>query len=108
MSKFDDFTDAISKGAVQLAKGIFPTLVSEATEDTKAFLAKTKADIEQWTQELADGKLTKQDFTDLIQAKKAVAEIQALTEAGAAEAALEKFRTGLIDLIVNTAFTVFL
>lgn len=108
MSKFDDFIDAVLNGARELAKASFKDLVNEATEDTKAFLEKSKADIQRWTELLAEGKLTQQEFADLIQAKKAVAEIHALTQAGVGLASLERFRTGLIDLVIDTAFKIFL
>jgi len=42
-------------------------------------------------------------FTDLVQGKKALAEIHALTQAGIAAIKLEKFRTELVKLVVDTA-----
>lgn len=108
MSKFDDFTNGVLEGAKDLAKDAFDGFQTQATEDTKAFLKKAEADLQRWTKLLAQKKLTKQDFEDLVKAKNALAEIHALTEAGIAFARLERFRTGLIDLVIDTAFTVFL
>ena len=108
MSKFDDFRDAVITGAEALAKQNLKDLVNQAAEDSKAFLEKSAADMQRWTGELAAKQITKQEFTDLVQAKKAVAEMHALTQAGVALAAIERFRTGLINLVIDTAFKIFI
>jgi len=106
MSKFDDFVDAVLKGSKGLSKEMFEGLTKQVTEDTNAFLEKCKIDIERWTKQLAEGKITREDFADLVQARKAVAEMHALTESGATLAAIERFRTGLIDLVIDKAFEI--
>lgn len=108
MSKFDDFVNGVVEGAKGLAKDSLKGLEKQASEDAKAFVKKTEADLQRWTHLLADKKLTKEDFQDLVKAKKALAEIHALTQAGIALTRLERFRTGLIDLVIDTAFKVFL
>ena len=108
MSSFDDFIEAVKSGAKDLAKDIFDGFEDQAKEDTEAFLEKSKADIKRWTKLLADGDLTEQDFSDLIQAKKALAEIHALRQKGVALTKIERFRSGLINLVIDKAFDVFL
>jgi hypothetical protein len=108
MSKFDEFLDAILKGAKDLAKDFFEGFVEEAENDAKAFLEKTQADLQRWTKLLASKKITEQDFSDLVQAKKALAEIHMLTQAGIGLTKLERFRSGLINLVIDTAFDFFL
>jgi hypothetical protein len=107
MSKFDDFKSGVVEGAKTLAKGLFKDFQTQATQDTKAFLSKAEEDLQRWTKLLASNDLTKQDFEDLVKAKKALAEMHALTEAGVLAATVERFRTGLINLIVDAAFKVF-
>src|SRR5574341_1137787 len=108
VSKFDEFSDAVLKGAKDLAKKALSGFVDKAERDTKSFLTKAKGDLERWTKLLANGKLTEQDFRDLVQAKKALAEIRALTQAGVTLAKIERFRSGLINLVIDSAFDVFL
>lgn len=108
MASFDDFVEALNIGAKDLAKEIFDGFEDEAKDDAKAFLEKTKQDMQRWTKLIAQGDLTKQDFTDLVQAKKALAEIHALRQTGVALTKLERFRTGLINLVIDTAFDVLL
>jgi hypothetical protein len=108
VSKFDDFSDVVLKGAKDLAKNSFGGFVAEAANDTQAFLDKAQADLQRWVKLLANGKLTKQDFSDLVQAKKALAEIHALTQAGITLTKVERFRSALITLVIDSAFDVFL
>jgi hypothetical protein len=67
-----------------------------------------KEDLQRWTVLLAQGHIVEQDFSDLVQAKKALAEIHMLRQAGIAMIKLERFRTGFINLVIDTAFKVFL
>ena len=108
MSKFDEFFDAVLEGAKDLAKEILQGFITEAGEDTKAFLEKTRADLERWTGLLADKKLTEQDFSDLVLAKKALAQMHALTQTGLFLTKIERFRSSLINLIIDKAFDVFI
>ena len=108
MSRFDDFADAVLKGAKDLAKNSFGGFVDEAANDAQAFLDKAQADLQRWAKLLANGKLTKEDFSDLVQAKKALAEIHALTQAGITLTKIERFRSDLINLVIDSAFDIFL
>lgn len=108
MTSFDEFIEAIKTGATDLAKEIFDGFENEARNDAEAFLAKSRQDMQRWTNLLAQGDLTEQDFSDLVQAKKALAEIHALRQAGVALTKLERFRTRFINLVIDTAFNVFL
>jgi hypothetical protein len=72
------------------------------------FLEKTKTDMERWSRLLADQKLTQQDFGDLVAARKAVAEMHALTVSGIALTKAERFRSGLIDSVIDRAFAILL
>lgn len=107
MANFDDFVKSLENGVKKLAKDIFDGLETEAIADTQAFLSKMKSDIERWAKLLVEGKLTEKELSDLVDAKKALVEIHTLRLAGAKKAKLEKFRTELISLVINTAIKVF-
>ena len=108
MSSFDDFVEAIKNGARDLAKETFDGFENEARDDAEAFLEKTKQDLQRWTNLLDQGELTEQDFSDLVLAKAALAEVHGLRQKGVALTKLERFRTELIKLVIDTAFDVFL
>jgi hypothetical protein len=108
MVEFDEFISALKDGAKLLAKESFDGFENEASQDAVAFIGKSKTDLQRWTTLLAQGDINEEDFVDLVNAKKAVAEMFALRQAGLATIKLEKFRKGFIDLVVNTALDVFL
>ncbi|MBK6360676.1 hypothetical protein [Candidatus Skiveiella danica] len=108
MSKFDEFVNAVLNGARDLAVVVFNGLEDSAKDDAKAFLEKFEADLKRWTKLLAVEEITERDFADLVHAKKALAELHVLTRAGVSLTRLERFRSGLIDLVIDTAFKVFL
>ena len=108
MSKFDEFGAAVLKGSKDLARQVLGGFEDDAKTDAQAFLDKTEANLRKWTKMLAALELTKQDFEDLVQAQAALAEIHALTQAGVALTRLDQFRTGLINLVIDSAFDVFL
>lgn len=106
MGKLDDFADAVLTGAKDLAKNILEGFENQAGEDAKAFLDKMKNDLQRWAKLRTERKITDQDFIDLVQAKKALAEIHALTQAGIATIKLERFRTEFIKLVVDKALAI--
>lgn len=75
-----------------------------AISDSKEFLEKTKADLKKWTEELARGELSLDDFKFLVAGKKDLAELHGLKQAGLTLARIESFKNGVIDIIVNAAF----
>ncbi len=104
---WEDFKDAIVDGAKQLAKETIGDFLDSAQDDAKAFLESIKDDLERWAKMLKNDEITKDDLKDLIEAKEALAEIRVLTQAGIAATKLERFRTGLINLVTNTAKSMF-
>jgi hypothetical protein len=108
MSKFDDFLSEIRDGAKQLAKDLFKDAGKEAADDTREFLNKSKDKLKKWTKELQDRELNKDEFKDLVEGQRALAKLYSLTQAGVAATKLERFRSGLINLVIDKAFDVLL
>lgn len=108
MSDFDDFVKSVKAGAKELAKQNFDGFEDEALKDTASFLRKSKSDLQRWTRLLAEGAITEEDFDDLVRAKKAISELAALRQTGLTLIKIQRFRDGLFDLVVDSAFTTFL
>jgi hypothetical protein len=108
MAIFDDFLNALKDGLKQLVTNTVQDFSQAATIDGRAFLDKVRADLERWTNALAHGQLSKEDFAFLVQGKKDLVEMEALKQAGLALVRLDQFRSSLIELVVGTAFKVFL
>jgi len=102
-----EFEKAIVEGVKQLAKDTVGDFLDSAQDDAKEFLDSIKNDLEKWTKMLINDEITKEDYKDLVEAKQALAEIRALTQAGIAATKIERFRSGLINLVTNTAKSMF-
>lgn len=108
MGTFDEFAEALVDGSKALAKDIFDGFEVEAMADARAFLEQSRNDLQSWTRMLAQGEISEQDFSDFVQARKALAVIHALRQKGVALTKLERFRSEFINLVIDTAFDVFL
>ncbi len=108
MATFDDYVKELKKGFKGLAQELVDGLQADALSDLNAFLKKSERDLKRWTCHLAAGEITKQDFTDLVQAQKALIELHEMTKAGVALTKLDRFRSDLIGLLINAAMKVYL
>src|ERR671922_2578027 len=107
MADFSRFLEVLEKQLAELAEQQWTAYRDAAVSDGTAFVDKAKADLERWSRLLASGALTKDDFAWLVQGKKDLAELEALEQAGLALERLDQFRTALIKLVIDTAFSVF-
>src|SRR2546429_9056761 len=108
MSKFDDFQSGVINGAKDLAGTALKDFVTQAESDARDFMSEAQIKLQRWTGMLAEGKLTKLEFTALVDSQKGLAALNSLTHLGIATARLQRFRDGLIELVINTAFKTFL
>ncbi len=107
MANFDDFWKTLETGLEQLALKNWKDVKAAAEADGRAFLDKTRADLERWSKLMVAGSLTKDDFEWLVAGKKDLAEMQALKKAGLSLVRVERFQNALISLVIDTAFTTF-
>ena len=107
MSNFNNFINIIEEGVKELAKKTLKGFKDEALSDTKNFLKETEEDLKRWTKLLAKGELSQDDFEWLVLSRKDVAELHALKQAGLALVRTDRFKNALIDLVIDTAFDVF-
>ena len=108
MSKFEEFISAIGQGVEDLAKSTISDYKEQALIDADAFVSESKSDLQRWTGMLANKQLTQDDFAWLIKGRKDVAELKALKQSGLALVRVDRFKSALMDLVVDTAFDVFL
>jgi hypothetical protein len=108
VSAFDEFRDAVVEGAAQLARDVLHEGIRAARADAGAFLEEARADFERWTNELAAGELTQKQFASLVRGQADLAKLFALAQAGIGAARLQRFRDGLIDLVIREGLRVFL
>ena len=103
MADFDLFLDELKTGVADLASRTVSGYVDQALDDATFFAADARDDLEEWTAALSRGDLSEDDFKDLLAAQKAVFQMNALTQEGIALASIQRFRDGLLDLVLKTA-----
>jgi len=108
MSQFDDFWTMLKNNVANFAKESWNDVKDAALSDGNDFLNKAKEDIKEWTKQLAEKKITADDFGWLLKGKKDLAELVLLKQKGLAKAALDKFTNGLINIVISTAAKTFL
>jgi len=108
MADFNLFWDTLVKEIGSLAKTQLPAFWNAAEQDGKAFLNTSKKKLEKWTEQLANGELSKADFKFLVKGLKDLAEMEALKQAGLALIQVDRFKSAVIDTIVGTAFKILL
>jgi hypothetical protein len=92
----------LENGIVDLAKSTLKEHVSQATKDGKDLLLLIKDDLIRWTEELANGEITKAEFELLLIGQKDLVKMTALKQTGLTLARIDEFKTGIFNLIIET------
>ena len=95
---------AFKSGVAELAKSTVKVFVSEAESDADAFLNQSRDQLSDLTTAFARGKLSKDEFKDLVDDQIVISEMFALTKVGIAKTRIDRFRVGLIDLFISSVF----
>ena len=103
---WDNFTEQVRTGVGDLAQNTVGDFVPQAEADATAFLNSSGEKLRKWGDLLANGLITPEEFEFLLGSQRDLAKMHALTALGLAATRLERFRTGLISLIVKSAFGV--
>jgi len=103
---FNSLFNQLKTEIIALAKDKFKDLASEAASDGTSLLHIIEDDLQTYTQELADGDITEDQFKILLLGNEDLIKMSALTQAGLAEAAADAFKTEVFNTIVNTVISV--
>ncbi|MBN1252684.1 MAG: hypothetical protein JXA16_11150 [Bacteroidales bacterium] len=99
---FKDVFDKLKENAINLALETGKKYAKNAKGDALKFLDKTKDKLEKWTIMLAEGKLTKKEYEDLILGQKELMEMHALKQAGLSIIAISELRDSLLKMVIST------
>lgn len=105
---FSSFQTAFIEGARELAAKSLSEFRAQAESDARNFLNRTEADLRRWTANLGRGEISAAEFSDLVKGRAALAQLAALTHAGIGLTRLQRFRDGLVDLLISSALKAFL
>jgi phage-related minor tail protein len=85
-----------------LAKTSVKNYATQAQSDGQAILTSMKADLVDWTNQVANGTLKASDIPDLIAGDSDNLKMAALTQIGLAEIEADQFKQSVLDLITKT------
>jgi len=91
----------IEQAAIDAAKTAAQQFAAQAATDAKAFLKTAAASLLKYTTQLKANDITQDEFADLVNGLKDLATMNALTEAGLAEVALEAVRNAVTDAVIQ-------
>ena len=99
---FSGVFETLKSGVIDLAKGTINDYVTQATQEGQNALDEMKTDLETWSKSLATGDMDIEDLKFLIAGRKEITEMRGLEQLGIAQIQLDKFKNGIVDLIVNS------
>lgn len=108
MANFDTYFESLQKAIIAYAQDNWEEYEDLIKKDTDKFLDQIKLDLERWLKMLAKGDLTKGDFEWLVIGKRDLIELNKLKIKGLSQISLDRLVNGIVDIIISTAFKVFL
>lgn len=96
----------IGSGITQVVKEAAGNYISQAKQDSDAFMSDAKSTITEWAIQLNEGKMSKDEFEFLAVGRiKDLAQMRALTQAGIAAATLDATRAKIATLTIKAIST---
>ncbi len=108
MADFNDFWGDLKKGISTFVQSSFNEFKDQAIAAGNEFIEDSKDDIKVWTEQLAGGQMSKDDFQWLMRSKETTAKLIILKHIGLTKAQVDKLTTGIIDVVTTSAFKSFL
>lgn len=99
---FQEIFNELKDEAVKLGLSTLNAYKAQAKTDAINLLENLKTNLENWTVQLAEGKLSKSDFEFLVLAQKELIEMNALKQAGLALIKVDEFKNSLLNLVAKT------
>jgi hypothetical protein len=101
---FKKVFETLKVDVVGLATSTVKSYRDEAKTDATKLLDGMKDNLNNWTLQLAEGTLSKNDFEFLVLAQKEVIEMHALKQAGLALIKADELKGKLLNQVINTVF----
>ena len=101
--EFDDFLEEVGRKLTEIVSETAGEFRDAAIADGKAFVEASRESLKRWTKQLALGDLSAEEFADLLEGEKDLAEMAALKQTVITKVQLNKFRDGLIGVIAAAA-----
>lgn len=93
----------LEAGAIDAAKSVAVTMLAEASKDAKAFVHLAVPCVGRYMELFLSKQITKDEFANLMLGLKDLAELHALTLAGATEIEIDKTRNAILSTVSQIA-----
>ncbi|MBN9485252.1 MAG: hypothetical protein BGO70_03110 [Bacteroidetes bacterium 43-93] len=100
--EFDELFETLKDGVSSIAKETIGKYAEQATAEGQKALKTLKGDLKSWTEDAKNGDLSAADLDFLLKGREELTEMHALEQLGIAKIQLDKFKNGIIGLIVNS------
>lgn len=98
---FEDFFKDIKTQVISLAQRSLKDSFQEAKTDGVAALNMMKEDVKKWSLQVVNKEISVEDFNFQMGTLKETMEMVALKEAGLKQIELDKFKNGILGIVVN-------
>jgi hypothetical protein len=99
---FEAFLDTVGEKLTTVASEISGEFRDAAIADGKAFIEASRESLKRWTLKLAAGELSPEEFGDLLEGEKDLAEMVTLKQTVMAKMQINDFKDALIGVIKET------
>lgn len=99
---FENIFDQLKTGVADIAKNSFKKRVEDITSEGHNILVALEEDIKRWTNQLAAGDLSPDDFKDMTLGQKDLIEITALKQLGLSKIQADQFKQDVLNLVIDT------
>ena len=103
MADFNQIFTDIKNQLGPLAEQNLEEFAGQGKQDAEAFLEESRANLQKWIQQLADGAIDQDEFNFLVDSQKAAAKMTALRATNAGQIRIDKFRNSVFSVVVSTA-----
>lgn len=100
----ETFWTAIKPNLAVLAANTCTSVSDIAFKEGEDYIKRIKTDICIWMTDLQNDKLSKDEFEWLIESSRNSLQLLELKKAGLTQVEINKFTTGVVNLIIDTAF----
>lgn len=105
MPNVNNFLPSLEKNMIDFIDTSWGSDKSIIQQNIKEFINESKQDLEKWTLLLANGTLSKNDYEWLVKSKADLAQLIILKNITIAKSAANSLIYGLLDKVINTAFS---
>jgi hypothetical protein len=102
MSDLDQLWSALQLNVMSFLKDELKQSAEGVLQDVNSYLNDGKTELKQWTEDLAAGAMSLEDYESLLRGQGGLAKMVALKQLGLSKARMDEIKGGLADTILKT------